>query len=109
MKRRDWSAVTTDRHTPCRVCGSYGQTERAHVLPRQHERGKMVKVNPLDIVPLCGPSGDWRSCHYAYDQHRLDLRPYLTDAEWERAVEVAGSEEAARVRVSLPEHKRVAR
>lgn len=107
--KRDWSAIQTDAHTPCRVCGSYGQTERAHILPRQYEkRAKVIRVNPLDVVPLCGPTGDRHSCHYAYDQNRLDLTPYLTDAEWQRAVEVAGGEEAARVRIGLPEHKRVA-
>lgn len=37
-----------------------------------------VYVHPEEVVPLC------RACHTAYDEHRLDLLPYLTYTEQAR-------------------------
>ena len=106
--RRDWSEVTVDRLTPCRVCGIQGRTERAHVAPRKHDAraGKGRKVNPDSIVPLCGPSGDSQSCHTRFDRGELDLLPFLSLAEQLRAVEDLGGIELARKRLAPSDYHR---
>lgn len=57
----------------------------------------MIRVNPLDVVPLC------KRAHDEYDGRRpgprLDLLPYLTTAEQARAVEVLGSIMSALVHI----------
>lgn len=112
--KRDWSAIQTDRDTPCRVCGSVGKTERAHVAGRRHDRlarsdnGVALShrvVDPDSIVPLCGPATDSSSCHYLYDAHRLDLLPHLTPAEEVRAVADLGGIEAARRRLAPSDYQ----
>lgn len=101
--KRDWSDVDVDADTPCLLCGMQGRTERAHVMGRKFDKPKPGRktlwVNPLDIVPLCGPALDSQSCHYRYDNglegilHRLDTERQI------RAVELAGSIESARKRL----------
>lgn len=88
--KRDWEAAheKCQRECCCRVCG-YGSTDPAHVIPRSR-----IKPGPAEdernIVPLC------RSCHVLYDQSKLDLLPYLTQAEQAYAVELVGLFEAYR-------------
>ncbi len=85
----------------CRVCGRFpgdaypGHTslwlEAAHVISRAHHRGLVVQA--AHVVPLCG------ECHRGpkgYDQHALNLRPYLTEVEWAAAVELVGEGPAER-------------
>jgi hypothetical protein len=102
--KRDWRSVRTEASDPCRVCGREGQTERAHISGRRYDRPrpgtKTLWVNPLDIVPLCGPAADSGSCHGRFDSGDLDLMPYLTTAEQMRAVECFGNIEQARMRLA---------
>ena len=109
--KRDWSEVTIDAQTPCRVCGIEGRTERAHVAPRKHDarKGKGRKVNPDSVVPLCGPALDPQSCHYRFDHGELDLLPHLTLAEQLRAVEDLGGIELARKRTAPSDYHRAIR
>ena len=102
--KRDWSSIQTDADTPCRVCGHSGQTERAHVSGRRFDKprpGKRtLRVNPDDIVPLCGPATDSASCHFRFDAGVLDLLGHLTAAEQVKCVENFGSIEQARIRLA---------
>ena len=113
MKRsqpqRDWSDVQIDRDDPCRICDQRGRTERAHVSGRRHDQkkpgSKVLYVHPLDVVGLCGPATDYRSCHYGVDHGTLDLLEYLTPAEQTRAVEVMGGIEVARMRLAPSDYR----
>lgn len=100
---RDWSAVTIDSDTACRVCGSQGQTTRAHLSRRCHDekvgRGRWV-VHPDDVIPLCGPVGAPGSCHTLFDNGRLDVLGYATVEEQVRVVQHLGGIEAARMRLA---------
>ena len=102
--KRDWSDIQTVANTPCRVCGQAGQTERAHVSGRRFDKPRPGKrtlwVNPLDVIPLCGPATDSQSCHCRFDSGILDVLPYLTAEEQVRAVENFGSIEQARMRLA---------
>jgi hypothetical protein len=106
--RRDWSDVDIDAHTPCLVCGIEGRTERAHVAGRRYDekRGKIRYVNPLDIVPLCGPTGDHHSCHHRFDAGDLDLLPYLDLPRQIRVVAQMGGIENARIRLAPSDYHR---
>jgi hypothetical protein len=106
--KRDWSDVEIDANTPCLVCGLEGRTERAHITPRARDekRGKVRYVNPLDIVPLCGPSGDSHSCHHRFDAGEIDLLPYLSPEQQTRAVERMGGIENARMRLAPRDYHR---
>lgn len=88
--KRDWRAarMKVDTEGRCRVCKAAGELDAAHVIPRS--------VSPVEgsqderaIVGLC------RRHHTAYDQHRLDLLPYLTVEEQAHAVVQAGGIAAA--------------
>ena len=90
--RRDWTAATTTE--ACRACGltpadpRVARIERAHVLGRAKDTRQpdgSRRVEPHSTVPLCIR---WREagCHTRYDQHDLNLRPHLTEAEWAAAV-----------------------
>lgn len=106
--KRDWSRIQTDRDTPCRVCGSVGRTERAHIAGRVYDRkvGATRVVDPDSIVPLCGPTPG--GCHGAFDRGDLDLLPHLTTAEQARAVADLGSIETARIKLSPSDYRQVA-
>jgi hypothetical protein len=102
---RDWTAIDIDAQTPCRLCGSQGQTERAHTAGRKHDErtGKgRWKVHPLDIVPLCRP------CHTAYDAGRVDLLPYIDVDEQVRVVQHLGGIESARMRLAPLAYRKAA-
>lgn len=108
MKRkptpRDWGDVTTTADDPCRWCGVAGQTERAHIAGRAHDRKQdngVRYVNPDSIVPLC------RDHHRQYDAHRLDLLSCLTLAEQVQAVIELGGIEAARIRLVPSEYSKL--
>ena len=99
---RDWSAITIEASDPCRICGSQGRTERAHVSGRTYDQrtGKgRWKVHPLDCVPLCKPH------HLAYDSGNLDLLGYLTVEEQARVVEHLLGIENARMRLAPSAYK----
>lgn len=92
---RDWTEARAKVHAErmCRVCGLAGwegPVDAAHVIGRAaadetHPDGSgRLIVRGIDVVPLC------RRCHREYDEHRLDLLPFLTPAEQTRAVQVAG-------------------
>lgn len=104
--KRDWSRIQTDKDTPCRVCGSIGRTERAHIAGRVYDRRNSWVVDPDAIVPLCGPTPG--GCHGAYDRGDLDLLPYLTTAEQARAVLDLGSIETARIKLSPSDYRQEA-
>jgi hypothetical protein len=92
-KRLWWQAIEKSENEGdrCRVCRSHG-VELAHVTGRTHDcepplrdegDWKPYVVHPDRIVPLC------KDHHALYDQHRLDLLPYLT--MWEVLQAVADS------------------
>jgi hypothetical protein len=91
---RDWTMARgkVDAVGACRVCTTRRRLEAAHVAGRAHDGtlpthlnvGAGVVVRAVDVVPLC------TDCHQAYDQHKLDLLPYLTHAEQAAAVEYLG-------------------
>ena len=86
MTRRNWKearAKVDAENGRCRVCGA-PNAEAAHVIPRSLAPGVGNNMGADNIVPLC------RDCHTEYDQHRLDLLPYLTLAEQVAAVRQAG-------------------
>lgn len=97
----DWheARVKVRREGACRVCGARPDDtdvkaiEAAHVIPgRLHDdrdpTGRRV-VRADDVVPLCTRWAG-KGCHTRYDEHALDLAPFLTDVERERAEVVAG-------------------
>jgi hypothetical protein len=110
--KRDWSDVDIDPNDPCRFCGVRGRTTRAHVSGRKYDEPKPGRktlwVNPLDVVPLCGPVGDSSACHTRFDAGEIDLLPYLTYAEQARAVYVLGGIESARMRLAPLAYPKVA-
>lgn len=94
--KRDWKDAIGKRNQEgcCRVCGTY-PVEAAHVIGRRTDKryGGTAYVNPDSIVPLCRPH------HELYDQHAMDLLPYLSLAEQLQAVTDAGGIELARKRL----------
>lgn len=71
------------RDAACIVCDAPPPSDPAHVIPRSLGG----KDHQHDVVPLC------RRCHNLYDQHALDLLPFLEPRyrrEQERAVELVG-------------------
>lgn len=71
-----------DHEGACRVCGR-APVDAAHIIPRSlAPNGGEIADN---CVPLC------REHHVRYDQHRLDLEPFLTSAELAQAVWLMGS------------------
>lgn len=87
-----------EREGRCRVCG-FGPAERleaAHTWDRS--LGGPGFDEPDAVVPLCSTSSGGPGCHQAYDDHQLDLLPYLTTDEQVALVRLAGSIERARSR-----------
>jgi hypothetical protein len=98
--RRDWSDARAkiEREGRCRVCGHSRDVEAAHVIGRRCDErrvgprgGKYIYVHPDSVVPLCGGFSD-KNHHGMYDAYRLDLYPWLTESEWDKAVQDAGGE-----------------
>ncbi len=92
--RRDWAEARRKviLEGKCRVCGEprQNQLEAAHIIGRHVDKpktpgSKVLFVDPWRVVPLCH-QWDRPGCHALYDAHRLDLRPYLTDEEFAKAV-----------------------
>lgn len=108
--KRDWSDVDIDADTPCLYCGMVGRTTRAHVSGRRFDRPKPGMrtrwVNPLDVVPLCGPVGDSQACHTRYDKGEIDLLDKLDLDRQLRCVELLGSIENARMRLAPGDYHR---
>lgn len=89
MKRRDWGPAwdKVREEGCCRVCHrSSVPIDPAHIIPRS--RGGTM--DPLCICPLC------RDHHTLFDQHELELLPFLTLAEQAYAVALVGIAEAYR-------------
>jgi hypothetical protein len=88
--KREWSAMREkcDTEQVCRVCRC-NPPEAAHIIPRSRIRPGLGE-DARNCCPLC------RECHCAYDQHRLDLLPYLSHEEQAYAVELVGLFEAYR-------------
>ena len=85
-RARDWTKprAKVDREGKCRVCRATGTLEAAHIIPRslggdEHEDA---------TLPLC------RYDHTRFDEHQLDLLPYLTKAEQAHAVSLVGMSSA---------------
>jgi hypothetical protein len=97
---RNWTATHTKAAAArgCRVCGRTRKLDRAHTIARARDRHG--RVDPDDVVLLCGPFP--AGCHGAYDAHRLDLYPHLTNRELAAAVKAAGSAGLALRRLSAP-------
>lgn len=111
--KRDWSDIHVDQDTPCLYCGIVGRSTRAHVSGREYDRphpdrpdSETLWVNPLDIVPLCGPVGDSNACHTRFDAGEIDLLDKLDSDRQLRAVEVMGSIESARMRLAPLDYRR---
>lgn len=121
--RRDWAEARekVDEEGKCRGCGRnpyYARLEAAHIVGREHDQesacrtcggdgcsncngyGVVIYVNPLDIVPLCGPATTSSTCHGKQHDHLLDLLPLLTAAEQVRAVALVGSIAGAYVKLA---------
>jgi hypothetical protein len=103
--KRDWSRALMKKQWEgrCRICGSRDAIELAHTVGRQYDEKKLrpaddptkpavayLDVDPDDVVPLC------RTHHAAYDAREVDLLPYLSLAEQQRAVAHVGIERAYR-------------
>ena len=108
--KRDWSDVDIDETTPCLVCGIEGRTTRAHVSGRRFDRPKPGRktlwVNPLDVVPLCGPVGDSQACHTRFDAGEIYLLDVLDEPRRLRCAELMGFENA-RMRLAPSDYHRV--
>lgn len=90
MTQRNWQyarAKVDAEGGRCRVCQNTG-SEAAHTIGRTHDRDGIV--HPHDVVPLC------KKHHTAYDQHKLDLLPYLSHDEQAAAVSHVGIVSAMR-------------
>jgi hypothetical protein len=90
VKRRNWTfaRAKVSKEGFCRKCGTSNGVQAAHILGRAYDNG--VVVLPCAIVPLCP------SCHRQYDDHELDLWPYLTTIERRRAIHRLGEGDARR-------------
>jgi hypothetical protein len=101
--KRDWTLALAKKEEEgdiCRVCGASG-TECAHILGRKFDQpispgSRTLLVLPDRIVPLCASrhledGTAWEGCHARYDDHQLDLLPFLTASEQAQAVLDAGS------------------
>lgn len=109
--RREWKLARekVEREGRCRHCArSDRKLEAAHVTGRRNDVKAPLRpvdglgkgmVHPDRVVPLCGPSGDSRSCHSLYDAHRLDLRYVLSAEEWGQAIMDEGSYGLAEARL----------
>lgn len=107
MKRRWDDAVEAHEGHGCLVCGRFPR-DLAHTIGRKYDRlpgqkAKVVRVDPLAVVPLCAQwstAEPWRIVpprhHELYDEHRLDLFPYLTVEEIGHAVARLGEGQAMR-------------
>ena len=86
MVRRDWTAARAkvDSEGQCRICGSSGRVEAAHIIPRSLN-GSKANMEPDGIVPLC------RRCHELTDAGQIPLSPHLSTNEQAHAVMMAGS------------------
>lgn len=81
----------------CRVCGTPAdRCDAAHTWDRS--LGGRGFDTPDLIVPLCSDVKGGQGCHQLYDQHQLDLLPYLTVDEQVAMVRAAGGIERARRR-----------
>lgn len=117
MKRkqpnRDWSEARdkVEEEGQCRICGIpdgsvvdgfYVHLEAAHTIGRKQQDevrvgprgGEVLVVKRESTVPLC------TDCHRAYDEHRLDLLPFLFLPEQIDAVKAAGGIALANKRLS---------
>lgn len=115
--RRNWTEARekVEREGHCRVCGApeeMAKIDAAHVIGTSNDAfdldgtprpSKCYKVEPVRIVPLCGPHP--AGCHGDYDAHRLDLLALLTKEEQAQAVLDAGSIESARRRLCPSEYR----
>ena len=72
---------------PCGRCGGSGKSKTKY-------------VHPEDIVPLCGPVYDPKSCHAKKHARTIDLLPILELHEELRAVRHFGGIEEARVKLA---------
>lgn len=74
--------------------------ELAHTIGRKYDlpakAGEIRRVDPLAVITLCGPQVNTGTCHNRYDSHQLDIRPYLTDAQLQWAINRIGHGPAMR-------------
>ena len=86
MVRRDWTAARAkvDAEGQCRICGSTGRIEAAHIIPRSLN-GSKDNMEADGIVPLC------QTCHTRTDHGQIALSPHLSTNEQAHAVRMAGS------------------
>lgn len=113
--QRDWTAARqkVEDEGCCRNCKrAGGRLEAAHTLGREYDvayscfackgtgegqrrmtrcgrckgRGIIMRVDPLLIIPLCGPATSTGTCHGMHHARRLDLLPILTGDEQVAAV-----------------------
>lgn len=92
--KRDWvdARAKCDGEAGCRVCG-WPFIEAAHVSGRRYDTERedgVVYVHPDSVIPLCAEH------HHSYDEHTLDLLPYLSLEEQADAALRLGLERAYR-------------
>lgn len=96
-----------EKRGPCIVCGG-GPVHLSHVTHRRYDEKvngnrKKLYVHPASVVSLC--SGlETQGHHDMYDSHELNLLPYLSDEEIQKAIEQMGNERALR-RMKGPDYK----
>lgn len=104
-RKRDWSQAFAKIQAEgcCRACKRPPSVLRklgrrleiAHTIGREYDR-KDGFVDPLSVVPLCGPSTTSATCHGKQHAHTLDLWPLLTIEEREWAIRRVGPGQARR-------------
>ncbi|NBT36055.1 MAG: HNH endonuclease [Betaproteobacteria bacterium] len=95
--KRDWKAfrAKVDAEGRCRLCGTGGRLEAAHLIPRSRiPIHSGCGEDPRNAIPLCPP------CHRSYDiadhrtGHRQGVIHVTTKQEQAYCVELVGIEEA---------------
>ena len=104
MKKRNWkkARIKVEEEGRCRFCGKKPaelartglRLEAVHLVPRQWDQADdddgILIVDPLSIVPACGPATDTRSCHSRFDCGELEALPALSFPEQAAVVKKVG-------------------
>lgn len=81
--------IKVEQEGKCRVCGVPARyCDAAHTVDRSLSRSGFDDA--YLIVPLCSEIRGGHGCHGAYDAHKLDLLPYLTNEEQAAMVREVG-------------------
>ncbi len=94
-----------DEHKACTTCRNTGTVTingklRTCGVCKGRGHQKTLYVDPVRIIPLCGPESDPRTCHGKEHAGTLELLPLLKLDEQLQAVKDFGGIENARVRLA---------